>query len=153
MIDAGAGRATKGVRRIAFAIDDPGAAGAGVASPAGAELVGGMERYEDSHRRGYVPGPEGIIVMLAKQIGLSAPPGRQPPCQCQCSSQTESSSGACESGGAARCIVPGSGTDLTVSVASPSCVGGSTGWFRLTTSRAPSRLSKLAPCCGTVSPW
>ena len=35
----------------------------------GAELVGEMERYEDSYRLCYVRGPEVIIVELAKQIG------------------------------------------------------------------------------------
>jgi hypothetical protein len=35
----------------------------------GAELVGGMERYEDSYRLCYVRGPVGIIVELAEQIG------------------------------------------------------------------------------------
>lgn len=35
----------------------------------GAELVGEMERYEDSYRLCYVRGPEGIIIELAEQIG------------------------------------------------------------------------------------
>jgi len=35
----------------------------------GAELVGEMERYEDSYRLCYVRGREGIIVELAEQIG------------------------------------------------------------------------------------
>jgi hypothetical protein len=35
----------------------------------GAELLGQVERYEDSYRLCYVRGPEGIIVMLAEQIG------------------------------------------------------------------------------------
>ena len=35
----------------------------------GAELVGNVERYEDSYNLCYVRGPEGIIVMLAEQIG------------------------------------------------------------------------------------
>ncbi len=34
----------------------------------GAELVGEVERYEDSYRLCYVRGPEGIIVELAEQI-------------------------------------------------------------------------------------
>ena len=34
----------------------------------GAELVGELERYEDSYRLCYVRGPEGIIVELAEQI-------------------------------------------------------------------------------------
>ena len=33
------------------------------------ELVGEVERYEDGYRLCYVRGPEGIIVMLAEQIG------------------------------------------------------------------------------------
>ena len=35
----------------------------------GAELVGELERYEDSYRLCYVRGPEGIIVELAERIG------------------------------------------------------------------------------------
>ena len=35
----------------------------------GAELVGELERYEDSYRICYVRGPEGIIIELAEQIG------------------------------------------------------------------------------------
>ena len=35
----------------------------------GAELVGEVERYEDSYRLCYVRGPEGIIVELVEQIG------------------------------------------------------------------------------------
>jgi hypothetical protein len=35
----------------------------------GAELVGELERYEDSYRLCYVHSPEGIIVELAEQIG------------------------------------------------------------------------------------
>jgi len=34
----------------------------------GAELVGGIARYEDSYRLCYVRGPEGIIVGLAEQL-------------------------------------------------------------------------------------
>jgi catechol 2,3-dioxygenase-like lactoylglutathione lyase family enzyme len=34
----------------------------------GAELVGELERYEDSYRLCYVRGPEGIIVELVEQI-------------------------------------------------------------------------------------
>ena len=32
------------------------------------DLVGELERYEDSYRLCYVRGPEGIIVELAEQI-------------------------------------------------------------------------------------
>jgi len=35
----------------------------------GAELVGELQRYEDSYRLCYVRGPEGIIVELTEQIG------------------------------------------------------------------------------------
>jgi catechol 2,3-dioxygenase-like lactoylglutathione lyase family enzyme len=35
----------------------------------GAELVGELERYEDSYRLCYVHGPEGIIVELAEEFG------------------------------------------------------------------------------------
>jgi len=59
---------TLGIRRIAFAVDDIDAAVAGLQAR-GTELVGEVERYEDSYRLCYVRGPEGIIVMLAEQIG------------------------------------------------------------------------------------
>jgi catechol 2,3-dioxygenase-like lactoylglutathione lyase family enzyme len=59
---------TLGIRRVAFAVDDIDAAVAGLQAR-GAEFVGGVERYEDSYRLCYVRGPEGIIVMLAEQIG------------------------------------------------------------------------------------
>ena len=35
----------------------------------GAELVGELERYENSYRLCYIRGPEGIILELAEQIG------------------------------------------------------------------------------------
>ncbi len=38
-------------------------------STLGAELVGGVEHYEDSYRLCYVRGPEGRIVALAEQLG------------------------------------------------------------------------------------
>jgi len=57
-----------GIRRIAFAVDDIDAAVAGLHAR-GAELLGKVERYEDSYRLCYVRGPEGIIVMLAEQLG------------------------------------------------------------------------------------
>jgi catechol 2,3-dioxygenase-like lactoylglutathione lyase family enzyme len=59
---------TLGIRRIAFGVDDIDAAVAGLQAR-GAELLGRVERYEDSYRLCYVRGPEGIIVMLAEQIG------------------------------------------------------------------------------------
>jgi len=59
---------TPGIRHVTFAVDDIDAAVAGVRAR-GAELVGEVERYEDSYRLCYVRGPEGIIVELAEQIG------------------------------------------------------------------------------------
>jgi catechol 2,3-dioxygenase-like lactoylglutathione lyase family enzyme len=56
---------TPGIRHIAFAVED---IVAGLRAR-GAELVGELERYEDSYRLCYVRGPEGIIVELAEQIG------------------------------------------------------------------------------------
>jgi hypothetical protein len=35
----------------------------------GTELVGALERYEDSYRLCYIRGREGIIIELAEQIG------------------------------------------------------------------------------------
>lgn len=59
---------TLGLRRLAFAVDDIDATVAGLQAR-GAQLVGEVERYEDSYRLCYVRGPEGIIIMLAEQIG------------------------------------------------------------------------------------
>jgi len=59
---------TLGIRHITFAVDDIDAVVAGLRGH-GAELVGEMERYEDSYRLCYVRGPEGIIVELAEKIG------------------------------------------------------------------------------------
>jgi catechol 2,3-dioxygenase-like lactoylglutathione lyase family enzyme len=58
---------TPGIRDVAFAVDAIDV----VASlrARGAELVGEVERNEDSYRLCYVRGPEGIIVKLAEQIG------------------------------------------------------------------------------------
>jgi catechol 2,3-dioxygenase-like lactoylglutathione lyase family enzyme len=64
----GAPANTPGIRHIAFAVDDIDAVVAGLRAR-GAELVGELERYEDSYRLCYVRGPEGIIVELAEQIG------------------------------------------------------------------------------------
>ncbi|MDQ3695399.1 MAG: VOC family protein [Chloroflexota bacterium] len=58
---------TPGIRHVAFAVDDIDAVVAGLRAR-GAELVGELERYEDSHRLCYVCGPEGIIVELAERI-------------------------------------------------------------------------------------
>jgi len=59
---------TPGIRHVAFAVDDIDAVVASLRAR-GAELVGDVERYEDSYRLCYVRGPEGIIVELAEQIG------------------------------------------------------------------------------------
>ncbi len=57
-----------GIRHVTFAVDDLDAVVAGLRAR-GAELVGEVERYEDSYRLCYVRGPEGIIVELAEPIG------------------------------------------------------------------------------------
>jgi catechol 2,3-dioxygenase-like lactoylglutathione lyase family enzyme len=59
---------TPGIRHLTFAVDDIDAVVARLRAR-GAELVGEVERYEDSYRLCYVRGPEGIIVELAEQIG------------------------------------------------------------------------------------
>ena len=59
---------TPGIRHLAFKVDDIDAVVADLRAR-GAELVGEVERYEDSYRLCYVRGPEGIIVELAEQIG------------------------------------------------------------------------------------
>ncbi|WP_448613945.1 VOC family protein [Modestobacter sp. URMC 112] len=58
---------TLGLRSIMFAVDDVDATVAGLQAR-GAELVGTVERYQDSFRLCYVRGPEGIIVALAEQL-------------------------------------------------------------------------------------
>jgi catechol 2,3-dioxygenase-like lactoylglutathione lyase family enzyme len=59
---------TPGIRHVTFAVDDIDAVVTGLRAR-GAELVGELERYEDSYRLCYVRGPEGIIVELAERIG------------------------------------------------------------------------------------
>jgi catechol 2,3-dioxygenase-like lactoylglutathione lyase family enzyme len=59
---------TRGMRHIAFVVDDIDAVVAG-ARARGAELVGEVERAGNSYRLCYVRGPEGIIVELAEPIG------------------------------------------------------------------------------------
>ena len=59
---------TRGLRHIAFVVEDIDAVVAGLRAR-GAELVGELERYEDSYRLCYVRGPEGNIIELAEQIG------------------------------------------------------------------------------------
>jgi catechol 2,3-dioxygenase-like lactoylglutathione lyase family enzyme len=58
---------TLGIRSIMFAVDDIEDVLARLHAH-GAELVGTLERYEDSYRLCYVRGPEGIIVALAEQL-------------------------------------------------------------------------------------
>jgi catechol 2,3-dioxygenase-like lactoylglutathione lyase family enzyme len=59
---------TPGIRHVAFVVEDIDAVVAGLRAR-GAELVGELERYEDSHGLCYVRGPEGIIIELAERIG------------------------------------------------------------------------------------
>jgi catechol 2,3-dioxygenase-like lactoylglutathione lyase family enzyme len=59
---------TRGLRHIAFVVDDIDAVVARLQSN-GTELIGSVERYTNNYRLCYVRGPEGIIVELAEQIG------------------------------------------------------------------------------------
>ncbi len=59
---------TLGLRSVMFAVDDVDATLARLRAH-GAELVGEVVQYEDSHRLCYVRGPAGIIVALAEQLG------------------------------------------------------------------------------------
>jgi catechol 2,3-dioxygenase-like lactoylglutathione lyase family enzyme len=59
---------TPGIRHVAFVVEDIDAVVARLRAR-GAELVGDLERYEDSYRLCYVRGPEGIIIELAERIG------------------------------------------------------------------------------------
>jgi catechol 2,3-dioxygenase-like lactoylglutathione lyase family enzyme len=59
---------TRGIRHVAFAVEDIDAAVAR-ARACGAELVGELERYEERYRLCYLRGPEGIIIELAERIG------------------------------------------------------------------------------------
>jgi catechol 2,3-dioxygenase-like lactoylglutathione lyase family enzyme len=59
---------TLGIRRVAFSVDDIDAAVAGLRAR-GTELLGEVVNYQDIYRLCYVRGPEGIILMLAEQIG------------------------------------------------------------------------------------
>jgi catechol 2,3-dioxygenase-like lactoylglutathione lyase family enzyme len=59
---------TRGIRHVAFSVDDIDAVVAGLIDR-GVEFVGEVERYKDSYRLCYVRGPEGIIVELAERIG------------------------------------------------------------------------------------
>jgi predicted enzyme related to lactoylglutathione lyase len=56
-----------GYRRIMFAVDDID----GVVQRLrghGAELIGEVVQYGDTHRLAYVRGPEGIMVALAEEL-------------------------------------------------------------------------------------
>jgi catechol 2,3-dioxygenase-like lactoylglutathione lyase family enzyme len=58
---------TLGIRRIMFAVDDID----GVVQRLrghGAELIGEVVQYGDTHRLAYVRGPEGIMVALAEEL-------------------------------------------------------------------------------------
>jgi catechol 2,3-dioxygenase-like lactoylglutathione lyase family enzyme len=58
---------TLGLRRIMFAVDDIDDVVARLRKH-GAELLGEIAQYEDSHRLCFVRGPEGIIIGLAEQL-------------------------------------------------------------------------------------
>jgi catechol 2,3-dioxygenase-like lactoylglutathione lyase family enzyme len=58
---------TPGIRHVTFAVDDLDAVVARLRARGG-ELVGEVQRYQDSYRLCYLRGPEGIIVELAEQI-------------------------------------------------------------------------------------
>jgi catechol 2,3-dioxygenase-like lactoylglutathione lyase family enzyme len=57
-----------GIRRIMFAVEGIDDVVARLRNH-GAELVGEIAQYEDSHRLCFVRGPEGIIIGLAEQLG------------------------------------------------------------------------------------
>ncbi|MFE3069955.1 VOC family protein [Streptomyces sp. NPDC059247] len=58
---------TLGLHRVMFAVDDIEDTLARL-RPHGAELVGEVTRYEDSHLLCYLRGPSGIILALAEQL-------------------------------------------------------------------------------------
>jgi catechol 2,3-dioxygenase-like lactoylglutathione lyase family enzyme len=58
---------TLGIRRLMFAVEDIEDVVARLKAH-GVELVGALERYEDSYRLCAVRGPEGILVALAEQL-------------------------------------------------------------------------------------
>jgi catechol 2,3-dioxygenase-like lactoylglutathione lyase family enzyme len=59
---------TPGIRHVAFEVENIDGIVAGLRAR-GTELVGELERYQNSYRLCYVRGPEGIIVELAERIG------------------------------------------------------------------------------------
>jgi catechol 2,3-dioxygenase-like lactoylglutathione lyase family enzyme len=69
---------TPGIRHITFAVDDIDAVVARLRARS-AELVGGVERYEDIYRLCYVRGPEGIILELAEQLQMGRQVTEPPP--------------------------------------------------------------------------
>jgi catechol 2,3-dioxygenase-like lactoylglutathione lyase family enzyme len=58
---------TLGIRRIMFAVDDSEDVITRLRTH-GAELLGEVAQYEDSHRLCFLRGPEGIIIGLAEQL-------------------------------------------------------------------------------------
>jgi catechol 2,3-dioxygenase-like lactoylglutathione lyase family enzyme len=58
---------TVGMHRVMFVVDDIDDTVARLRTH-GAELVGEVAQYEDSHRLCYIRGPEGIFVGLAEQL-------------------------------------------------------------------------------------
>ena len=58
---------TLGIRRVMFAVDDLDDTVARLRAH-GAELVGGIARFEDLYLLCYMRGPEGIVVGLAQQL-------------------------------------------------------------------------------------
>jgi catechol 2,3-dioxygenase-like lactoylglutathione lyase family enzyme len=58
---------TLGIRRVMFAVEDIDDVLARLLAH-GAELVGEVVQFEDSHRLCYVRGPEGIMVALAERL-------------------------------------------------------------------------------------
>lgn len=66
--DGNAPANTPGIRHVSFAVEDIESAIARLRA-SGYDLVGDLERYEDSYLLCYVRGPEGIIIELAQQIG------------------------------------------------------------------------------------
>ena len=66
---------TLGIGHVALAVDDIDAVAR--LGARGAELVGEVEGYDDSHRLWYVRGPEGIIVELAEHIPGEARSGER----------------------------------------------------------------------------
>ena len=59
---------TRGIRHLAFLVDDLDAA-LERAQARGATLVGEVVRYQDVYRVCYVRGPEGVLVELAEELG------------------------------------------------------------------------------------